>query len=460
MHRRFQHIAGAAALTAGVLTHAVPARAEPTDSASGSPQLVARSETHFQLYRRALLPGPYGAIVTTETALPVVEYANLYAAGIDTPLGKQSLDVDLDLWGSATFGAAGEDRRMDGDIRAANVRYHSGRGWAKLGRQLFAGGAARVARFDGLSAGGTLDFGLGAEAYAGLTVLPRWDMRPGYQQLGATADSLLRDPNALPDPKRSGFWLAGGRLYYDSYKLDAGVSFHEQHEDDEISHRRLGADARWDASSKLSLGGNGNMDVDSTRIADARIYGDFMPTEKVVIDVEASHAEPALFLSRQSVLSVFSTDTYQEAGGSVSVHPWQVLRLTAGAFGQHYSSDDNGLRAELGARVAPSRSERTLLLLNYARVSAVENGYHSIRTSARQRIVDPLVATAEAYFYFYDESIRGQNTSSVFAGTLQYGLLRDLSVMWGGSVARSPYAVADAQTQLRVVYGPSFGAWR
>jgi hypothetical protein len=438
----------------------VPASAEPTDSASHSPQVVARSETHFQLYRRALLPGPYGALVTTETALPVVEYANVYAAGIDTPLGKRSLDVELDAWGSATFGAAGEARRVDGDVRSANVRYHSGRAWAKLGRQLFAGGAARFARFDGLSAGGTLDFGLGAEAYAGLTVLPRWDMRPGYQQLGATADSLLRDPNALPEPERSGYWLAGGRLYYDSYKLDAGVSFHEQHEDDELAHRRLGADARFDASSKVSLGGNGILDVDSTRVADARIFGDFAPSEKLILDVEATHAEPALFLSRQSVLSVFSTDTYQEAGGSVSFRPWHALRLRAGGWGQHYSSDDSGLRAELGARIAPNRSERTLVMLNYARVSAVVNGYHSLRSSLRQRIVDPLVATAEAYLYFYDDSIRGHSSSSVFAGTLQYAVVRDLSVMWGGSVARSPYAVADAQTQLRLVYGPSFGAWR
>lgn len=465
MAGRFKHIAGASALAAGALSTALPASAEPGDTSLDSPQVVVRSETQFQLYRRALLPGPYGAIVSTETGAPVVEYASVYAAGIDAFGTKRALDVELDAWGSATFGRAGEDRRMDGDVRAANVRYRSGPAWVKLGRQLFAGGAARFARFDGLSAGGTLPIGLGAEAYAGLSVLPRWNLRPGYQQLGATADTLLRDPNALPDPERSGYWLAGGRVYYDSHELDAGVSFHEQHEDSELAHRRLGLDARYDFSSKLSAGGNGILDLDSgartdRRVADARVYAEYTPSERYALDLEASHSQPALFLSRQSVLSVFSVDSYQEAGGSISYRPWSLLRLTGGGFIQRYSSDDSGARGELAVRVTPDRAGRTLLMVGYTRVQAVENGYHSLRNSVRQRILDPLVATAEAYLYFYDDAIRGQSSSSVYAGTLRYSFARDLSVMWGASLARSPYAVADTQTQLRLVYGPNMGEWK
>jgi len=457
---RLKHIVGATALAVGVLFPFQAMGDEPGDATGTEPQLVVRSETYFQMYRRALLPGAYGATVTTEMAAPVVEYASLYASGLDTPWAKDSLDIELDVWGSATFGAAGEERRMDGDVRAANVKYHQGAVWARLGRQLYAGGAARYARFDGVSAGGTLPIGLGAEGYAGLSVLPRWDMRPGYQQLGAATDSLLRDPDALPDPKRSGYWLAGGRLFYDSYRLDAGVSFHEQHEDDDLAHRRLGADARYDLSDKLGVGANGNLDVDSKRVADARIWGGYAPSERYSLDIEGSHSEPALFLSRQSVLSVFSTDTYEEAGGSVSYRPWRVVRFTGGGFGQFYSSGDAGARGELGARIAPDVNGRTLVVVGYTRLSAVQNGYHALRSSVRQRFADPLVGTAEAYLYFYDEEIRGQSSSSVYAGTLQYYLARDVSLMWGASLARSPYAAADAQTQLRLVYGPTLGEWR
>lgn len=458
---RLKHLAGVTAIVAAGVSFARAAAADPDDEDSdSSPQLSVRSETHFQLYRRALLPGPYGANVTTESAFPVVEYASLYASEIDAPWQKRALDVELDVWGSATFGEAGADRRVDGDVRAAYVRYRSGPGWVKLGRQLFAGGAARFARFDGLSGGATLPFGLGAEAYAGLTVLPRWNAQPGYEHLGSTTDSLLRDPDALEDPKRGGSWLAGGRLYYDSSKLDAGLSLHEQHENDELAHRRLGLDARYDFLDSLSAGGNGVLDLDSTRVADGRIYAEFAPSERYALDVEASHAEPSLFLSRQSVLSVFTTESYQEAGGSISYRPWHVLKLTAGGFGQHFSTDDNGGRGEVAARVTPDRTGRTLVLLSYTRVLAADNGYHSVRTSLRQRIINPLVASAEGYLYFYDDAIRGHDSSSVFAGTLEYGVLPELGVLGGASVARSPYALADVQAQLRVVYGPKKGAWR
>lgn len=458
---RLKHLAGVTAIVAAGVSFSESALADPDDEDSpGSPEVSVRSETHFQLYRRALLPGPYGASVTTQSAVPVIEYASLYASEIDAPWQKRALDVELDVWGSATFGEAGEDRRIDGDVRAAYVRYRSGLAWAKVGRQVFAGGAARFARFDGLSAGGTLPFGLGAEAYAGLTVLPRWNAQPGYEHLGSATDSLLRDPDALEDPSRGGYWLAGGRVFYDSSKLDAGVSFHEQHENDELGHRRLGLDARYDILEALSAGGNANLDLDSERVADGRIYAEFAPSERYSLDVEASHAEPSLFLSRQSVLSVFTTESYQEAGGTVSYKPWHVLRLTAGGFGQHYSSDGNGGRGEVAAKVTPDRSGRTLVLLSYTRVLATDNGYHSVRTSLRQRIVSPLVATAEGYLYFYDDSIRGHDSSSVFAGTLEYGVLPELGVLGGASVARSPYALSDVQAQLRVVYGPKRGAWR
>ena len=59
------------------------------------------------------------------------------------------------------------------------------------------GGAARYSRFDGLAIGLAFGAGFDAEVYGGFTVLPRYDARPGYYLLGATADSLLRDPNAL-----------------------------------------------------------------------------------------------------------------------------------------------------------------------------------------------------------------------------------------------------------------------
>jgi hypothetical protein len=63
-----------------------------------------------------------------------------------------------------------------------------------------------------------------------------------------------------------------------------------------------------------------------------------------------------------------------------------------------------------------------------------------------------LASTLEAYGYFYDEPIRGYTTSSVYAGTVSYRVLDPLELLWGGSIASSPYAALDLQTLLRATY--------
>lgn len=448
-----RRLLGSALLAAGLLVPQ-PARADDHEDEheAAPPEVLVRSETHFRLYQRALLPGPNGALVSEETAAPVVEYASLSAHDLDAPWQKRSLDVELDVWGSATFGEAGAGRRMDGDIQNANVRWRTGPAYLRLGRQHVAGGAARYARFDGLAAGGTLPIGLGLEGYAGLTVLPRWAARPGYHQLGSAVDGLWRDPAALPEPNRADHWVAGGRLYYDSPRLDVGASVHEERDMGELGHRNLGLDFRGDLSKKVTLGGTGVMDLDATRVADARAWGHYTPVGDVQLEAEVLHAEPALFLSRQSVFSVFSTAAYEEAGGSFRVKLWRQLSVLGSGFVQMYSDDELGQRGELGLRITPGRTDRTLVLITATRVIAPENGYRALRNSWRQRIALPLYATVEAYHYLYDDPIRGYDTSSVYAGTIEWKFAKELSLLWGSSFAHTPYAASDAQTQLRLRY--------
>ncbi len=337
-------------------------------------------------------------------------------------------------------------------MQSANVRYHQGQSWLRLGRQVFAGGAARFTRFDGLSAGSRLDVGLGAEAYGGFSVLPRWNGQPGYQQLGSAQDTLLKDPNALEDPNRSGYWLAGARLFYDKGPLSAGASIHEQHENSELSHRNVGVDAHWQPLEQMSLGGNSIFDLDGSQLSDARAWVDATPHRMLDLTGEYTHTVPASFLSRQSVLSVFSTDAYDEVGGGLTLHPLPRLAVEGTAFAELFSDGEQGGRGEAEARWSPDRPERTMIIVAYGRVVSPGNGYHSARASVRRRIIRPLTATAEAYLYFYDESIRGIDSSSVYAGTLGWAALPELSVLWGASVARSPYAKSDVQTLLRLSY--------
>ncbi|MEB2311450.1 MAG: hypothetical protein OZ921_20570 [Sorangiineae bacterium] len=445
-----------ALLATAALLGAPPARAGGGGARAerGDAALVRfHSSTYLQLYQRALLPGPNGALVTTDTIAPVYEYVSLRADDLDT-LGEDDTSVELSAWGAAT---ATEDfdtaRRLDGDLQTANVRLHAGPSWVRLGRQVIAGGAARFARFDGAAAGSRLAIGLGMDAYAGLSVLPRWSGRPGYAQLGAAADTLLREPEALPEARRSGYWLAGGRASYERGPLVVGASFHEEHASSELARRSLGGDFQLEPLDWASAGGAAVLDLDGLGLADARLWADTVPARGVGLGVEYLHTEPALLLSRQSVLSVFSADTFDELGATASWRPLALIGVEGGGYLQHYSAGDAGARGDLALRVAPDREERTVLRLGLARVRAPGNGYTALRDSLRQRIAGRVTATAEAYLYLYDEAISGRRIAEVYAGTVEWRALDELRLLFGSSLARTPYADADLQALVRATYG-------
>lgn len=415
-------------------------------------QLIAHGETTLQLFRRALMPGPGGALVSEHTVAPMHQYVSLRALDLDGPLGEDSLDIELSAWGSVFIGDPESTRRTDGDVQSANVRLRHGPLAVRLGRQLVAGGAARYARFDGARAGAALGSGFDADAYGGFTVLPRWDARPGYHHLGAAYDSLLIEPNALPEPDRSGHWLAGGRIGYARHGGFAGLSFHEQHETGGVSRRNLAADARYQPSAAVSVGGFSLMELDARRFADARVFVDTTPARPLDLSVELRRTEPALYLSRQSVLSVFSTDGYDEAGTQLVFRALPEITFDGAGAVQLYDDTRRGARGELGVRVAPGVAQSTVARLGFTRVLAVDNGYHALRASVAQRFSPAFTGTVEVYGYLYDEAIERHSTSSVLAGTLSYQLSEALRVLWGSSLAQSPYARFDAQTLLRAAY--------
>lgn len=415
-------------------------------------ELSARAETYAELFRRALLPGPNGSLVATDTVAPVYEYLSLRATDLDTGWRRDSLDLEFAGWGRAWFGPRHGEKPFEGDVQVASARYRHGPVSLRFGRQLVAGGAARFSRFDGLEFEAALDSGLEVKAYGGWTVLPRWNERPRYEHLGAAPDSLLRDAGALEAAPRGKYWLAGARVGYSSAERRAGLSFQEQREPGGLAHRNLGLDGRAPLSRDARVGANAVLDLDRQRFADARLWLDTNPTRAIDLSFEYLHAEPALFLSRQSVLSVFGSAAYDEAGSQAGFRVNDALRLDGAGFVQVYDGERPGARSEVSARWVADSARSTFVRLAYARVLAPDNGYHSLRSSLSRRFATRFRGTLEAYAYLYDQAIRGYRTSTVYASTLSLDPLPELSLLWGASLAHSPYASLDAQTELRVSY--------
>jgi hypothetical protein len=412
-------------------------------------ELVARADTYAALFRRALLPGTAGSLVDTDTAVPVHQYISVRADRLDAGPLKDGLDLEVAAWGRLWPTESNLERPFDGDVQTAFATLRHGPGYARLGRQHVAGGAARFARFDGFLVGAGLGRGFDAEGYAGLTALPRWNARPGYHHLGAEADTLLRDAGAFEEPERAGHWLAGGRFGYRSSAFSGSASFHEQREGGELARRNLGLDARANVAWS-SLGLSTVVDTDSLRLADARLWAALAPDQDLSLSVEYLHTEPALWLSRQSVLSVFSSDRLDEAGGSATLSLSRAVRLEGAAFLTIYDGHRPGARSEGTFRFAAD--QRSLVRLSYVRLLAPRNGYHSLRTSLSRRLLVATSGTLEAYGYFYDHAVQSYRTSSVYAATLSRQLSAPWSVLVGGSLARTPYARLDAQALVRLSY--------
>jgi hypothetical protein len=415
-------------------------------------ELRAYGETHARLFRRALLPGPAGALVQTETLLPVQQYLALEVSGLDTPLGRDTLDFELAGWGRAHPTEPAFENTYDGDLQTAFVTLKHDVLWLRLGRQQIGGGAARFSRFDGFAVGVRISRISSAEAYAGFSVLPRWNELYGYYHLGAAADSLLRSPEALAEPERSEHWVAGARFGLALERARASLSFHERRETGGVAERNLGLDGNVTLFERASLAAAVLLAADARSLADFRVWGEAEPLNGLFLVPEYTRAEPALLLSRQSVLSVFATDAYQELGGRARLRASDQVSLGAGGWLEFYGGSRPGTRLETNLRLAVDRASRTLVLLRYGRTDAIENGYHSLRVALARRIAAAVSGTLDAYAYFYDEPIQGYTTSSVYSGTLSYLPWESLEVLWGVSLARSPYARFDAQTLVRLSY--------
>lgn len=423
-------------------------RAQSLRADGDSFELIARSDTYASLFRRALLPGRTGSLVSTETAAPVYEYVSLRALRLDAGPLIDGVSIEVSAWARGWPTAAKPERPLDGDVQTAFATLSARGHFVRLGRQQASGGAARFVRFDGIMLGSDLGAGLQAGAYTGLTVLPRWDARLGYHHLGGEAESLLRD-SELPQPERSGHWLAGAHFGYASPALGLSASFHEQREQGELAHRNIGLDTRgrlgW-----ASLHASTVVDADALRLADARVWADLAPVDAGSLSLEYLHTEPALWLSRQSVLSVFASNRFDEVGGTATARLGELLTLEGAGFLTVYDDGRPGVRSEASVRLVPDR--RTTLRLSYVRLLAPKNGYHSLRASFSRRLLLHTTGTFEAYHYLYDHTIADYRSSSVYAGTLGQRLAAAWSVLVGASLARTPYAGIDAQALARVSY--------
>lgn len=432
--------------------------AEETERAQPPAHMQAYVDQYLRLFERAWWPGGRGELVITEQALPVYTYWGVSAHNLQGPLASPGLSIEMAGFGAYEFGAPAADSRWDGDVTVAKVSQQLGWTTIALGRQAIAAGAARYSRLDGAHVElnpAVIDgpWWVSAGAYAGFSVLPRWNEHPSYIYLGAVSPELLRDPSVLEPRARTRHTLAGARVTLGhSQRFRTMLSYHGEQEQGELARRSLGVDVNASPHRRVKILGKSLLDLDSGGLSDARVVVDTQANDDINVSAEYFHAEPALLLSSQSVFSVFAQDSFDELGVEVAYRATERISMAGSGFVQLMRAAEVGGRGQLRLRVLADESSGTELQVVYSRVDIPEGGYHALRNSLRRRFGADWDASVQAYQYYYDEPLLGYDSSSFYSASVGWQMASAWSLSWSGTLGSSPYASADAQTTLRVSY--------
>jgi hypothetical protein len=322
-------------------------------------------------------------------------------------------------WGELSFMISDSQLGATGDLDVGFLegKLFRRRLLVRLGRQLVCGGAARLLPLDGAALTLRTLNNISVDVYGGVPVTPRFAVRQGD-------------------------FAAGTRLYWQpSFHTAVGVSFAELLKDGRQARQDLGIDGRWRVVPMLTLSGYALVSLLELRLGEADLAASVQPRPSLVISADYRRSAPDLFLPRSSILSVFSQETRDEAGGNVFWRALSRLRLEGD---WHAIRDAAGFGQRGGARLSASLGpafETTLALEARFLRLATQDGYSEARLYAIQRLPHALMATFDLDGYVLSRAINGRTFSLTSALTLGW----EFAPRWRAVVS----AIADTTPLLQ-----------
>jgi hypothetical protein len=403
-----------AATLAGVLLDAAVAHAEIVD-ASATTLLSGRQD-------------PRDGVV--HTAVPVFELVSLRASDLRLR-GVDDVAVVISGWGAVALADPIENKRAIGDL---DVAFAEGkllrrRITLRLGRQLLVGGAGRNLAFDGLSVSALPWRWIGVSAQAGVPVTPRFAVDRG--------DALV----------------AGRAFVKPSFDTEAGVSLLQVLDNGEIARRDLAIDARIAPARALPLvlTGFALYSLPERRLGEGHVTATWQPERRLEVSGDYRRTAPDLFLPRNSIFSVFSQESHDEAGGFVYLKPMPRLRFQ-GEYHVIVDADGTGHdgAGKLTGTFGPDG--RNVAGIESRRLALPQSGYTLARAFALVRVNPRVVATLDASAFFFDADVNGQRQSYVAAATLAYEVRPRWRAQLTGVGSVTPFAERSFEGMAKLIY--------
>ncbi len=380
--------------------------------------------------------------------VPAYEVLTLVASDFALPV--EGMRVVVSAWGNLDLGGnlqwdngALRESRATGDLDLAYVEGGFGKGLVRLrlGRFLAAGGTSRMLHLDGGQLGVRRSVGpvsLGLTGYVGSPVTQRFGPRgdlEGYNPARATVATGGRVFASLPR-----WFEVGGSI---AWETNAG----------QPSRRDVGGDLRVTPRQDLDLLASAFYSLYESRWGEFAVQAAYRPVPKLQVWVDYRHVEPDLFLSRDSILSVFAADKRNEVGGAVAAGPWHGVTVSADYHYLGEEGDRSGSRGRLRGVWRPLAE--TAVGVEGLWLDQPENSTLGARLFGSQRI-DRFRLTADVQVHGFDQPVNGEKTSVVASGTVGYQLSRDLYAQLAGSGGTTPYLEGYFGAMAKLVYNPSF----
>jgi hypothetical protein len=404
-----------ATLAAVVILAGPAARAETID-ASSTTLLVGRAD-------------PRDGVV--HTAVPVYELVSVRASDFRLR-GVDDMAVVMSGWGAIVFGDGLDGKHGLGDLDLAFVegKLLRRRLAVRAGRQLLVGGAGRNLAFDGLTLTAMPVRWAGISAQAGVPVTPRFAVDRG--------DALV----------------AGRAFVKPGFDSEAGLSFLQVLDNGQIARRDLAVDARLSPvrTVPLALSGFALVSLVERRLGEGNITATWQFGRRLEVSGDYRRTAPDLFLPRNSIFSVFSQETRDEAG--VFVYGRLAPRLNLQG-NYHVIVDAEGTGHDAAAKLTGTfgPDQRHTAGVESRRLALPHTGYTLARAFALLPVVPGLVTTTlDASAFFFDAEVNRQRQSYVGAATLAYDFRPGWRAVVTGIGSVTPFAERRFEAMARLAY--------
>ena len=428
-------------------------------AAPARPAVVEASSNTMVIAGQQLRGALAGETPGLDTVAPIYELLSVRARDLQNPLRIEGLEAVFSGWASYDLGdvrwSSGTPDRFTGDITTGYLRgsFYQRRITVRVGREFVVAGNGRMLQIDGGDILLRLPASFTLSAFTGLPVSQRFGSRYGYRTWNPAG----------------GDRAYGGRLGWSlpwagfpGRSLDLGVSAVVVTDNGYVARKDASADLRLQAWRDWVLTANATYSLAAERLAELRADVLWNATPKLFVNLGAKRVAPDLFLSQNSILSVFASSNRTDWSAGLR---YQLSHSTS--VGVDYAAlvepTGEGSKTELGHQAAgrvewehgKSKVGGEVSYLQALGLGSKENGYTGARLFGRHDY-RRLFVSADATAYFLKEEVNGNKTS--VNGTLAAGmpLRHGWEVVLAGHAGVTPLLSQQFDLMAKLVYNQTY----